>query len=49
VDPLERISLDAYLPIYGEDAIPIGEAVCLRATHAPDSPMLHRIVGLGVD
>ena len=49
MDPLERISLDAYLPIYGEDAIPIGEAVCLRATHAPDSPMLNRIVGLGVD
>jgi GNAT superfamily N-acetyltransferase len=49
VDPLEQISLDAYLPLYGGEAPTIGEAVCLRAPHAPDSPMLNRVVGLGVD
>ena len=46
---LERISLDAYLPVYGADAIDVGGATCLRAPHAPDSPMLNRVVGLGVD
>jgi GNAT superfamily N-acetyltransferase len=49
VDPLEQISLDAYLPLYGADALTIRGAVCLRAPHAPDSPMLNRVVGLGVD
>ena len=46
---LERISLDAYLPIYGPGAISIAGATCLRAPHAPDSPMVNRVVGLGVD
>ena len=46
---LERISLDAYLPVYGAGAIDVGGATCLRAPHAPDSPMLNRVVGLGVD
>ena len=46
---LERISFDAYLPVYGPAAIDAGGATCLRAPHAPDSPMLNRVVGLGVD
>ena len=46
---LERISLDAYLPVYGPAAIDVGGATCLRAPHSPDSPMLNRVVGLGVD
>jgi glyoxylase-like metal-dependent hydrolase (beta-lactamase superfamily II) len=42
---LERISFDAYLPVYGSEAIDAGGATCLRAPHAPDSPMLNRVVG----
>jgi GNAT superfamily N-acetyltransferase len=49
VHTLERISFDAYLPVYGQAAIDVGGATCLRAPHAPDSPMLNRVVGLGVD
>jgi GNAT superfamily N-acetyltransferase len=48
MDELERISLAAYLPVYGDDAVRVGGATCLRAPLAPDSPMLNRIVGLGV-
>ena len=48
MEGLERIALAAYLPVYGDDAVAIGEAVCLRAPHAPDSPMLNRVVGLGL-
>ena len=44
---LERISLAAYLPVYGDAAVRVGGATCLRAETAPDSPMLNRIVGLG--
>ena len=46
---LERISLDAYLAVYGSEAIDLAGATCLRAPHAPDSPMVNRVVGLGVD
>lgn len=46
---LERISLEAYLAVYGTDAVQVGSATCLRAPHAPDSPMLNRVLGLGVD
>ena len=46
---LERIALSAYLPVYGPDAIEVGGGACLRAPQAPDSPMLNRVVGLGVD
>jgi len=49
VEALERIALEAYLPLYGDDALTIGGATCLRAPHAPASPMLNRVVGLGVD
>jgi hypothetical protein len=49
VNELERISLEAYRPIYGPDAIELAGATCLRARGAPDSPMLNRVVGLGVD
>ena len=47
MEALERISLEAYLPVYGHDALAVAEATCLRAPHAPDSPMLNRVVGLG--
>lgn len=46
---LERISLSAYLPVYGPDAIEVGGGTCLRAPHTPGSPMLNRVVGIGVD
>jgi GNAT superfamily N-acetyltransferase len=49
VHELERISLDAYLPVYGPDAVDVEGVTCLRAPHAPDSPMVNRVVGLGVD
>ena len=39
----------AYLPVYGDDAVAMGNATCLRAPPAPDSPMMNRVVGLGVD
>jgi len=48
VDELERIALAAYLPVYGDDAVRVGDATCLRAPLAPDSPMLNRVIGLGV-
>jgi GNAT superfamily N-acetyltransferase len=47
VHELERIALDAYLEVYGDDAVAVGGATCMRAPLAPDSPMLNRIVGLG--
>ena len=46
---LERISLSAYLLVYGASALVVGGVTCLRAPHAPDSPMLNRVVGLGLD
>lgn len=46
---LERISLSAYLPLYGTDVVEVAGATCLRAPFAPDSPMMNRIVGLGLD
>jgi GNAT superfamily N-acetyltransferase len=46
---LEEIALEAYLPVYGQDAVEIGSATCLRAPLAPGSPMLNRVVGLGLD
>ena len=49
MDELERIALAAYRPVYGPDAIDVAGATCLRAPYAPDSPMLNRVVGLGVD
>jgi GNAT superfamily N-acetyltransferase len=45
---LEQIALDAYRPIYGIEAVEIAGATCLRAPLAPDSPMLNRVVGLGL-
>jgi GNAT superfamily N-acetyltransferase len=45
---LERISVAAYLPVYGADAAHVAGATCLRAPLAPDSPMMNRVVGLGV-
>ena len=49
MDELERIALAAYRPVYGPDAIDVAGATCLRAPYAPDSPMLNRVVGLGID
>lgn len=46
---LERIALDPYRPLYGPDLVEVGGATCLRAPLAPDSPMLNRVVGLGID
>jgi hypothetical protein len=45
---LERICLSAYLPVYGADALDSSGATCLRAPAAPDSPMMNRVVGLGL-
>ena len=49
MNPLERISLDAYSTVYGPEATRVAGATCMRAPHAPESPMLNRVVGLGVD
>ena len=49
MDELERIALAAYRPVYGPDAVDVAGATCLRAPYAPDSPMLNRVVGLGVE
>jgi len=46
---LERIGVKAYLDFYGPRACRVGSAWVFRAEEAPDSPMLNRIVGLGVD
>lgn len=48
MDELERISEAAYRSFYGERVALAGGARCLRAPEAPDSPMLNRVVGLGV-
>src|SRR6187455_1733932 len=45
---LERICLSAHLPVYGADALATAGATCLRARAAPDSPMMNRVVGLGL-
>lgn len=45
-----RISLDAYRALYPADGVEeLGGVTCLRLAGAPDSPMLNRVVGLGVD
>ena len=44
----ERVTLAAYRCLY-EDVVEVGGATVLRSPCAPDSPMLNRIVGLGVD
>jgi hypothetical protein len=50
VSPLERISLAAYAAFYGSRAVQLdGGVVAFRLDEAPDSPMLNRVVGLGVD
>jgi ribosomal protein S18 acetylase RimI-like enzyme len=46
---LEQIGLKAYLDFYGPRARQIGSAWVFRADEVPNSPMLNRIVGLGVD
>ena len=46
---LERISEAALEVIYGERALDAGGARCFRVTEAPESPMLNRVVGLGVE
>jgi GNAT superfamily N-acetyltransferase len=44
----ERVSLEAYRCLY-PDAVDLDGVTVLRANEAPLSPMLNRIVGLGVD
>lgn len=45
-----RISLAAYCALYPADGVAeFGGVTCLRLPGAPDSPMLNRVVGLGVD
>lgn len=48
MDRLERISERAFRSFYGDRVALLGGATCLRAPEAPDSPMLNRVVGLGV-
>lgn len=48
--PLETLALTAYSALYGERARALGGgAVAFRLDEAPLSPMLNRIVGLGVE
>jgi GNAT superfamily N-acetyltransferase len=50
VSPLEALSLAAFSALYGERARLLGGgAVGFRVDEAPLSPMLNRIVGLGVE
>lgn len=49
MNALEQVALDAYRAVYGADAVEIGGVTCLRAPLAPDSPMMNRVVGLGVE
>ena len=45
-----QLSLEAFRPLYGSgDIVDFDGVCCLRTRHAPDVPMLNRIVGLGVD
>lgn len=46
---LERIATAAYLPLYGDEARRSDGVIALRAESAPDSPMLNRVIGLGVE
>lgn len=46
---LERIAAAAFLELYGERATRLGGAIALRSSEVPGSPMLNRVVGLGVD
>lgn len=43
----ERVLIDAYRGV--SDVVEVGGAVVLRVPEAPDSPLLNRIVGLGLD
>jgi GNAT superfamily N-acetyltransferase len=45
----ERVSLNAYRSAYPEGVIELDGATALRVPRAPSTPMLNRIVGLGLD
>lgn len=45
---LELVSHAAYRSFYGPAAIEVAGATCFRLPEAPDSPMLNRVVGLGL-
>ena len=50
MNPLERIGLEAYRALYRDRAVEVAPGVVsLCAPEAPGSPMLNRVVGLGVD
>ena len=46
---LEIVSNNAYRSIYGDRVVETSGATCFRLDEAPDSPMLNRVVGLGLD
>ena len=52
IDPampeLERISIEAYRGFYGPLALAVGGGFAMRAPEAPESPMVNRVVGLGL-
>src|SRR5207249_4810241 len=45
----ERVSLNAYRSAYPEGVIELEGATALRVPPAPSTPMLNRIVGLGLE
>ncbi len=45
----EAIGVRAYASLFGERAVRIGGATAFRAPEAPDTPMLNRVVQLGVE
>lgn len=50
VHELERIAARAFASIYEPDAVQlVAGATCVRMPGAPDSPMLNRVTGLGLD
>jgi GNAT superfamily N-acetyltransferase len=49
MDQLERISEAALEVIYGDRVVRAGGSRCFRIAEAPESPMLNRVVGLGVE
>lgn len=49
MEELEQVSERAYRSLYGDRVVVAGGARCFRAPEAPDSPMLNRVVGLGVE
>jgi GNAT superfamily N-acetyltransferase len=49
MDELERIAEAALEALYGDRVLCAGGGRCFRIAEAPESPMLNRVVGLGVE